>query len=565
MSDDDKTVFGQRLPQPPRRGGGQGQGQGGQGGGERTVFGTPLPQAGGGRSAPTGQPPPQQSPGHEDTWLGGALNPGAWDQPGQPQSPPPAAPPPNYGGQPQGGYQNPQYAPQSTGPSGPGMFPDIPNRDQPQQEQIRPRIALSDAMKGTGLGAGGSTNPLVRSAANLLILLGRLRTGLVEMQAGPLIDHVAREIHEFEKTAIEEGASPEDAKDGQYVLAATADDIVQNLPGSDRELWLRYSMVARFFGSRDSGIGFFQKMDQAMKAPGQKFHLLELMLTCLSLGFEGQYRTVNNGAVELARIRAAIYETLRRVAPRPDDDVSVRWQPVVVNGKRRYGGFPLWILMAICSALVVGAYAGFAYFLNQETLEVQGDLIALHNIDDSIYIERAQPPEKQVAFVAPQSTQLERIEDGLAARIADGSVVVEEKGEWILVRMGDVLRFATGSAELTSEFAPLAEEIGRVLNDEPGPVRVVGHTDSRGSLQSNEALSVARAETVAGVLANYFDNPTRISIEGMGPNDPIATNDTPEGRALNRRVEVMIRKEGVLEAEAEAAAEAAASEGEVGE
>ena len=139
---------------------------------------------------------------------------------------------------------------------------------QAAQPQAQPRIALADALKRGGPGRQAS-NPLIAAAADLLVLLGRLRTGLVEMQAAPLIDHVAREIDSFERKAQAAGAAPQDVMDAKYALSATADDIVQNLPGSDRGMWLEYSMAARFFGDRSSGLGFYQKVDEAMRAPGR--------------------------------------------------------------------------------------------------------------------------------------------------------------------------------------------------------------------------------------------------------------------------------------------------------
>lgn len=606
-NDDDKTVFGQPLPTPPRPSGqpapGQaGQGQSGQSGqghsgqghapggpsggdGERTVFGQPLPPAGGAPRpvAPVPQPMPPaypaarpappppaaadpwRSPGVDDTWLGGALNP----QPA-PYPQPPAPPAQGYG-QPQG-YPNPQaawpvppappayppqgYPPQSTPqpiyqpgtgqrPAGSEFFPEIPREQQQMVRAATPRIALSDALKAAGLGAGGSSNPLVAAAANLMILLGRLRTGLVEMQAAPLIDHVTREIDLFERNALAAGINPQDASDAKYALSATADDIVQNLPGADRGMWLEYSMVARFFGERSSGVRFFQKIDEAMRAPGQRFNLLELMLTCLSLGFEGQYRTMPNGSVELARIRIAIYETLRRVQPRPDDDISIKWTAVPMDGKRRRGGLPIWIVTAVAAAMVMVLFATLSTLLNAQSSEVRNGILALHQDRPPISIERTEPVV--VAYVAP-SSQLDRIRAALAEKIAQGEVEVDRNNDWVFVRVGEYLQFAPASADLTSDFSTLAAAIGATLNAENGPVRVVGHTDSdrmsgRGRYKTNEQLSVARAQTVADILAVSVADPSRIAVEGLGATDPIADNATREGKARNRRVEIMIPRE----------------------
>lgn len=564
--DDDKTVFGQKLPVPPPR---QGQGQGGQAqppspqqpapqpqqppqqppaqrGGERTVFGQQMPPAGGARAAPSA--PQRPAPGAEDTWLGGALDPQGYQPQGyqQPQYQQPQPPQ-------QQGY-GAQYQPQSVYPqgAGPEMFPSVPNpQDQQPQQMQQPRIALQDALRATGLGKGGSSNPLVAAAANLLILLGRLRTGLVEMQSGPLIDHVTREIDQYERNLLEAGVNAQDASDAKYALSATADDIVQNLPGADRSIWIQYSMVARFFGERSSGVGFFQKVDAAMKAPGQKFYLLELMLTCLSLGFEGQFRTAPNGNVELTRVRNAIYETLRRVQPRPDDDISVRWAGVPLGKRRRFGGTPVWVIAAVASVLVVALFATLSTLLTRQSADVQQGILALHQGQPPIIIERTAPVDEQQAYVAPDSTQLERIREGLAAQLDAGEVVVDRKNEFIFVRLGDVLRFGSGSAELESEFSELAEAVATTLEGEPGPILVVGHTDSippsgRGRYKSNEELSVARAETVGEVLRGYLSDPDRVETEGKGAVDPIADNETREGRAANRRVEIMVMREDSL-------------------
>jgi type VI secretion system protein ImpK len=263
--------------------------------------------------------------------------------------------------------QQPLYQP-GTGqrPAGSEIFPEIRAAQEAPQYAPRPRIAFQDALRAAGPETGGSSNPLVRAASGLLILLGRLRTGLVDMQPAPLIDHVTREIDVFERNALNAGVGQQDAFDAKYALCATADDIVQNLPGADRGTWMEYSMVARFFGERSSGVGFFQKMDEAMRAPAQRYNVIELMLTCLSLGFEGQYRAMPNGSVELSRIRTAMYETLRRVKPRPDDDVSVRWTPVLLGGKRRQGGTPLWVIAAIAMVMVVSLFATLSTLLTRE-------------------------------------------------------------------------------------------------------------------------------------------------------------------------------------------------------
>ena len=570
-NDKDKTVFGGALPgfgaQPQRPASG-GFGQPPVEGGDRTVIGgalpvQPRPAAPGGYGQPGGfqptAPVPQlpfgAPPAGGNTWLGGALPPQpAYPQPSypaqQPYQPPyqPAAPQPSYQPAPQfgspGGIGQAAGAPE-------GFFPTMPSqRPQAPVQMQQPRISLDQALRATGLGRGGSSNPLVAAAANLLILFGRLRTGLVEMQAMPLMDHVTREIDLFERNAVASGCDPHEAQVGKYVLCGTADDIVQNLPGSDRGVWEQYSMVARFFQQRNSGVGFFMEAEKAMQAPGQRFQLLELMLTCLSLGFEGQYRTQQNGAVDLARIRAAIYETLRRVKPRPDEDVSVAWTAVPLGGRRKFGGIPIWIVAALSLAAVVGTYAGLSTLLAREGGVVASTLNLMHPNAMAITLLRTAAVVEP--FVAPlDTTQLDRINAALAARIADGSVSVGTKGNYIFVSISNLLLFDSGKATVKEDFRALAGELAAMLNTEGGPILIQGFTDNvpmsgRGAFKSNDELSLARAEGVRDVLLESLTDATRVTVEGKGEADPIADNATDEGRTQNRRVEILLAKEGTF-------------------
>ena len=165
-----------------------------------------------------------------------------------------------------------------------------------------------------------AANPLMRAAASLLLLLGRLRASLSRAGAGQLMDQVAQAIQQFEIDARAGGAPAEQVETAKYALAATADDIVQNLPSEDRHVWTQYSMLVRFFGERTGGVKFFQELDRAKQNPAVNLGLLELMHACLSLGFEGVYRAAG-GPGALQGIRRDLYETIRRAAPKTIEDL----------------------------------------------------------------------------------------------------------------------------------------------------------------------------------------------------------------------------------------------------
>jgi type VI secretion system protein ImpK len=463
-------------------------------------------------------------------------------------NPLPAAPQP--GGQ--GGGQNAWIG--STG--GNQFFPELARPGPAAAPVQMPRISLDQALKGAGAGHSAGNNPLTAAAASLLILFGRLRSQVVEMQAIPLMTHVAHELDSFERRATEAGANAQDALVAKYVLSGTADDIVQNLPGTDREVWVQYSMEARFFNRRTSGVGIFEEIDKALADAHRRYPLLELMLTCLYLGFEGKFRNAPGGDVDLQVKRRQIYETLRHVRAREDDDISPRWQGIQATPLYQRRQVPLWIMASVMVALISGAYMGMRMYLADVSNTLNAQMRALHPRDTLALMRVTVIPDMPAADPEPYEppvfdtpSQLERIRTALAAEIAAGQLSADIRGNFIAVTANNLVLFASGSADVKPEFSPIAARISEVLDQEAGRVRVVGHTDNvplsgRGRFRSNQELSVARAQAVAGLIQPRLSDPTRLEVLGQGEDDPIADNATAEGKAANRRVEVLIERDG---------------------
>ncbi|MEL7166364.1 MAG: type IVB secretion system protein IcmH/DotU [Pseudomonadota bacterium] len=486
--------------------------------------------------------------------------------PQQPYYPPPtpAAPPQGYpppqapyppqqppGGQYPPAYQDPYAPPQQPGytpvaPTPDGQFPDAAHAQRaPQPQRAGPKIAFTDALRGSGLDVGSSSNPIIAAASDLLVLLGRLRTGMVEMQAIPLRDHVVREIAGFVQKCQEAGVPQDDIDVSRYALAATADDIVQTIPGNDPQYWQQFSMAAELLGDRTAGIGFFAHLEQVIGLPNQRANALELMLVCLALGFEGKYRTEPNGPVMLSRLRMEVYQRFRAANDRPPEELSHKWVPVLLGGRRQQGSVPLWLVGGVAGAMVLALFVTLSWLLSGDAQAAQDDIIGLHANLSEVVIERS---EEVIEYEAPPTGQLERIEGRLAAEIEAGAVEVNESGDYISVRLREALRFGSGSADLTNDISGLGKRIADVLEAEPGNIIIEGHSDNippsgRGRYKTNEALSEARAETVRALVEPHLSDPTRIEVRGVGPAKPLDTANTKEARAKNRRVEILLQKE----------------------
>lgn len=111
----------------------------------------------------------------------------------------------------------------------------------------------------------------------------------------------------------------------------------------------------------------------------------------------------------------------------------------------------------------------------------------------------------------------------------------------IKVLFPDNVFFNVGSSEIFEKSYNVFERFANILNKyERTSVMIVGHTDNTGSLSFNEKLSIDRAESSKSMLTKYNVLSTRLHTWGMADRHPIATNDTDEGRAQNRRVEFII-------------------------
>ena len=101
--------------------------------------------------------------------------------------------------------------------------------------------------------------------------------------------------------------------------------------------------------------------------------------------------------------------------------------------------------------------------------------------------------------------------------------------------------FDTGRSDIKSNFRPVLERFAGTLQDNPAAtVTIIGHTDSTGDAHINDPLSVDRAAQTRDFLAMRGVSPNRISIDGRGEREPIASNDDQSGRARNRRVEIYV-------------------------
>jgi outer membrane protein OmpA-like peptidoglycan-associated protein len=137
---------------------------------------------------------------------------------------------------------------------------------------------------------------------------------------------------------------------------------------------------------------------------------------------------------------------------------------------------------------------------------------------------------------------MDRQEAKLREELQGTGVSVTRVGDDLVLNMPGNITFPVNQSSVRSEFYPVLNSVVRVLQEfDRTYIDVVGHTDITGTRDLNMLLSQQRADSVAGYLQAQGVNGARVLTHGVGPDYPAASNETPDGRQLNRRVELVLR------------------------
>lgn len=153
-------------------------------------------------------------------------------------------------------------------------------------------------------------------------------------------------------------------------------------------------------------------------------------------------------------------------------------------------------------------------------------------------------PTQEGAVMASIKALTEEISTSFQPLIEQELIRLRQGQEWLEVEINDRVLFASGSAKLEAEAAPVLKKLARILHRFSNPIQVEGFTDnvpiSTPVFPSNWELSSARAASVVHLLDRFGVSPARMAAIGYGEYRPVADNHTPEGRRRNRRVVLVI-------------------------
>jgi type VI secretion system protein ImpK len=381
-------------------------------------------------------------------------------------------------------------------------------------------------------------NPLLVSAFSLLSLVPKLRRISHHDSVNKLQQQLIEEMKLFENRALSNRVSRNHVDIAKYFLCSLLDETVLNTPWGSQSGWGHNSLSSLFYKKLAGGEEFFQIVDQMKQQHAQHQDLLELAYMCLSLGFEGKYRYMNNGMIALERQRQELYLLIQQLKGEPELELSHHWQGIrdTRNPLTRY--VPLWVLAGVTGVLLLIIYMIYAVSIRNQSDRLYSELFSLARSIENTKTTQFAPPIRVKKPVKPAVNRFERL---LAPEIAQNKVaLIDDRG----VRIFNM--FPSASASVRNEYMDILAKIAHELQNDNMRLLIVGHTDNQRlkfstRFKSNWHLSLARAQSTAQVLDRYGLVLDRLRCEGMAGNDPIAPNDTAANRARNRRVDIVIR------------------------
>lgn len=410
------------------------------------------------------------------------------------------------------------------------------------------RIPASPSLHARTDAARQAPNPLLEAARPLLEALADTPAKLGNSAVAERHKWLESEVRMFEKVCADLRLCPDHVRNARYCLCSAIDEAAMQTDwgkgvttGAE---WSSKGLAVAFAQDRQGADRVFRIIEQCLAHPYENLDLLDVIQNILDLGFKGRYRFEADGQKKLSMVRQLVHDAVtgglsdslglgsRPIAPGarlPGSRWRMRvqtlhplqrwqvdpWVRPLAATRRTYP----WITVGLlCVALL--CLGGYAVYVR------------------SIATARAQQ------LVRPLDALAIRLNNRLKSEIAAGALSVEENVQHtaLTLRFGGM--FPPGEPAINAWMKPMIATVGEEIASTAAKAQVTGYTDSlpvgRSTLASNQALSEERANQVMQILQAAGVPSEHLSVAGKGDADPVAGNETPEGRMKNRRVEIVV-------------------------
>ncbi|AOJ64140.1 hypothetical protein WJ32_17755 [Burkholderia ubonensis] len=372
-----------------------------------------------------------------------------------------------------------------------------------------------------------ASNPLLEAARPLLRMLADMPATLDTSEAvGSLRTLLVREVSLFQKLCDKADLPWKHMAVVRYCLCTALDEAANRTSWGGGGVWAAQSLLITFEGEVDGGEKFFLLIGRMATDPQEYVDILEILYRVLGLGFEGRYSVVADGRRYLEQIRQRLWTLITGARDALQPELSPHWRGARPGRLPLLRSVPVW---ASAACAVLALFALFVFY--------QYNLLSQRYALETRILEIG----KERLASAPQRLRLSHL---LRDEIARGLLTVDEDDRRSLVVFKGDSMFASGQSTVLPEIEPILNKVAREVARVGGNVLVSGHTDNQpirsAAFPNNLVLSEKRAAYVAQILQRDGTPADRIRAIGKGDSQPVGDNASVAGRALNRRVEIMV-------------------------
>ncbi|ARJ42260.1 hypothetical protein B1H58_09700 [Pantoea alhagi] len=391
------------------------------------------------------------------------------------------------------------------------------------------RSLRSESVQQRVLRVKAARNPLLEAAQPLLRALSDMPEQISDISQVELLKNMLKsQINLFSIVCDEVNIPWKKMAIVRYCLCTALDEAAHATPWGLEAGWSQSNLLNYFEGDNDGGNKFFLLIGRLSMNPNEFADVLEVLLRILGLGFEGRYSIIEDGDRQLTKIRQRLLTLIQSTRNTTQSILSPHGLQPPGPVLREKNIIPVRLTALCAGVLIASTFIWFKYSLLKRLDGITSEIYAMHNI-------KVTTPQLKIRL---------RLAVLLRNEIKKQLLSVDENQKQSKVVLNGDSLFLSGSTSVQPEMAKIIKRVAHEVRRVNGEVLIVGHTDAtpihRPGLPNNIVLSQKRAAEVARYFIAAGLPEDKVKVEGAGSSQPLASNNTAQGRAKNRRVEFFV-------------------------
>ncbi len=366
---------------------------------------------------------------------------------------------------------------------------------------------------------GSSGTRLLWQADPILVLVTQLRATSFVKDVARLRTRIVGMLQDFQRRAQADGVEPVRVARAMDVLCALVDHVVASLPWGADAGWRALGKSGSASGRRPA-----ERVLDVARVSTSDAGMCELICVVVGLGFDPRSRGVDDSAIEEMMAELTKTHTHGGLRPAPASSASV--------GQRKAwtSWLPVWV-----AGFVIAALLAVLFFVL---------VLSLGARSDEVYARVAALNVAAVSPRRPQASATPRLADPLAQQVAERKLFVSDEIDRSLIVVSEARLFEPDTARLAFQSADVLRPIAAVLQNIPGRIQVIAHTDAAvtrsARYPSDWEFAVDRALAVDNALRQLGIEPSRLAHDGRANVEPLAADDPARSVTENGRVEIVL-------------------------